>query len=91
VCELDLVTRVTIIDAPSEGQFHGRCDHGQMLFVPRGIKLQADLPDGPSRGYVRENYGLTLRQAEYQDCWADVEDRFNPTRAGPTLVDVSRR
>ncbi|MDG2269820.1 MAG: homogentisate 1,2-dioxygenase, partial [Alphaproteobacteria bacterium] len=75
-----MVTRVTIIDAPSEGQLHGRCEHGEMLFVLRGIKFRADLPDGPSRGYVCENYGLPLRQVEHQYCRADLEDRFNFTR-----------
>lgn len=60
-----------------------------MLFVLRGIKFQADLPDGPSRGYVCENYGLPLRQVEHQDCRADLEDRFNFTRPGPTSADAN--
>lgn len=30
---------------------------GEIIVVPRGIKFAADLPDGPSRGYVCENYG----------------------------------
>ena len=33
----------------------------QITVVPRGIKFRADLPDGPSRGYVCENYGAALR------------------------------
>lgn len=33
----------------------------EIIVVPRGIKFRADLPDGPSRGYVCENYGAALR------------------------------
>ena len=32
----------------------------QIAVVPRGIKFRIDLPDGPSRGYVCENYGKAL-------------------------------
>lgn len=30
---------------------------GEIAVVPRGVKFAVDLPDGPSRGYVCENYG----------------------------------
>ena len=33
----------------------------QIAMIPRGIKFRADLPDGPSRGYVCENYGAPMR------------------------------
>ena len=33
----------------------------QIAVVPRGIKFRADLPDGPSRGYVCENFGAPMR------------------------------
>ena len=33
----------------------------QIAVVPRGIKFRAELPDGPSRGYVCENFGAALR------------------------------
>ena len=33
----------------------------EIIVVPRGIKFRADLPDGPSRGYVCENFGAALR------------------------------
>jgi len=37
---------------------------GEIAVVPRGIKFRADLPDGPSRGYICENYGAPLRLPE---------------------------
>ncbi|NNE84299.1 MAG: homogentisate 1,2-dioxygenase [Alphaproteobacteria bacterium] len=37
---------------------------GEIAVVPRGIKFRVDLPDGPSRGYVCENYGQMLRLPE---------------------------
>ena len=33
---------------------------GEICVVPRGMKMGVDL-DGPSRGYICENYGLTFR------------------------------
>jgi homogentisate 1,2-dioxygenase len=37
---------------------------GELLVLPRGIKLRVDLPDGPVRGYICENYGQQLRLPE---------------------------
>ena len=37
---------------------------GEIVVVPRGVKFAARLPDGPSRGYVCENYGAALRLPE---------------------------
>lgn len=34
---------------------------GEIAVVPRGIKFAIDLPDGPSRGYVCENYGAPFQ------------------------------
>ena len=34
---------------------------GEIAVVPRGVKFRAELPDGPSRGYVAENHGAALR------------------------------
>jgi homogentisate 1,2-dioxygenase len=31
---------------------------GEILVIPRGIKFAIDLPEGPSRGYICENYGM---------------------------------
>jgi homogentisate 1,2-dioxygenase len=33
----------------------------QIAVVPRGIRFRVELPDGPSRGYVCENFGALLR------------------------------
>ena len=33
----------------------------ELAVVPRGVKFSADLPDGPSRGYICENFGPALR------------------------------
>lgn len=37
---------------------------GEIAVVPRGLKFRVDLPDGPSRGYICENYGQMLRLPE---------------------------
>lgn len=34
---------------------------GHMALIPRGIRFKVLLPDGPSRGYVGENYGAPFR------------------------------
>jgi len=33
----------------------------QVAVIPRGIRFKVELPDGPSRGYVCENFGAFLR------------------------------
>lgn len=37
---------------------------GEMALVPRGLKLRAELSDGPIRGYVCENFGAAFRLPE---------------------------
>ncbi|HXD12744.1 MAG TPA: homogentisate 1,2-dioxygenase [Xanthobacteraceae bacterium] len=37
---------------------------GEIVIVPRGLRLRVELPDGPSRGYICENYGAMLRLPE---------------------------
>ena len=37
---------------------------GEIALVPRGIAFKVGLPDGPSRGYVCENYGAHFRLPE---------------------------
>ena len=37
---------------------------GEIAVIPRGIKFRAELPEGPSRGYVCENYGVAMRLPE---------------------------
>ncbi|KAF1686684.1 homogentisate 1,2-dioxygenase [Pseudoxanthomonas broegbernensis] len=36
----------------------------QVAVIPRGIRFRVELPDGPSRGYVLENFGAHLRLPE---------------------------
>jgi homogentisate 1,2-dioxygenase len=37
---------------------------GEILLIPCGIRFRMELPDGPSRGYMCENYGAALRLPE---------------------------
>ena len=37
---------------------------GEIAVLPRGLAFKVALPDGPSRGYVAENYGAPLRLPE---------------------------
>ncbi len=37
---------------------------GEIVIIPRGLRFRAELPDGPSRGYICENYGAMLRLPE---------------------------
>jgi homogentisate 1,2-dioxygenase len=37
---------------------------GEVALVPRGLAMRIALPDGPSRGYVCENYGAFFRLPE---------------------------
>jgi homogentisate 1,2-dioxygenase len=37
---------------------------GEICVIPRGLKFRVELPDGPSRGYVCENYGAYLTLPE---------------------------
>ncbi len=37
---------------------------GEIALIPRGIAFKVGLPDGPSRGYVCENYGAHFRLPE---------------------------
>jgi homogentisate 1,2-dioxygenase len=37
---------------------------GEIVVMPRGVKFRAALPDGPSRGYICENYGAQFRLPE---------------------------
>jgi homogentisate 1,2-dioxygenase len=37
---------------------------GEIALLPRGVAFKLELPDGPSRGYVCENYGAHFRLPE---------------------------
>ncbi|OVZ66435.1 homogentisate 1,2-dioxygenase [Pigmentiphaga sp. NML030171] len=36
----------------------------EILVIPKGLRFKVELPDGPSRGYVCENYGAPFRLPE---------------------------
>src|SRR5215469_12009667 len=40
------------------------CTPGEIALLPRGLRFRVELPDGPSRGYICENYGAALRLPE---------------------------
>lgn len=37
---------------------------GEIVLIPRGVAFKVSLPDGPSRGYICENYGAQFRLPE---------------------------
>jgi homogentisate 1,2-dioxygenase len=67
----------------------------EIAVIPRGVRLRVELPDGPSRGYVLENYGQGLRLPELgpigSNGLANARDFETPVAAfedveGPTEV-----
>lgn len=58
---------------------------GEIAVVPRGMKFRVVLPDGPSRGYVAENYGaafiLPERGPVGSDGFANGRDFMAPSAA----------
>jgi homogentisate 1,2-dioxygenase len=51
---LRLVTELGILEV----------DNGEFALLPRGLRFRVELPDGPSRGYICENYGQLFRLPE---------------------------
>ncbi|TXL78759.1 homogentisate 1,2-dioxygenase [Vineibacter terrae] len=51
---LRLATEMGILDARP----------GEIAVLPRGVRCRVELPDGPSYGYIAENYGMHLRLPE---------------------------
>ncbi|MFT3761129.1 MAG: homogentisate 1,2-dioxygenase [Pseudoxanthomonas sp.] len=54
--------------APQQGRLRIATELGvleaepqQIAVIPRGVRFRVELPDGPSRGYVCENFGALLR------------------------------
>ena len=58
---------------------------GEIAVIPRGVKFRAELPAGPSRGYVCENYGgaftLPERGPIGANCLANPRDFMTPIAA----------
>ena len=70
---------------------------GHIAVIPRGIKFAVDLPSGPARGYVCENYGGPLTLPERgpigANCLANPRDFETPAaafedRAAPCTLTV---
>jgi len=58
---------------------------GEVALLPRGLAFKIALPDGPSRGYVAENYGAPFRLPELgpigSNGLANARDFLAPTAA----------
>ncbi|TCZ63270.1 homogentisate 1,2-dioxygenase [Roseicella aquatilis] len=58
---------------------------GEIAVVPRGVKFRAELPAGPARGYLCENYGgaftLPERGPIGANCLANPRDFLTPVAA----------
>jgi homogentisate 1,2-dioxygenase len=58
---------------------------GEVILVPKGMKFKVDLPNGPARGYVCENYGsyftLPERGPIGANCLANARDFLTPVAA----------
>jgi homogentisate 1,2-dioxygenase len=72
---LRLVTEFGVIDAGP----------GEIAVIPRGVKLRVELPAGPARGYLCENYGGALTLPERgpigANCLANPRDFLTPVAA----------
>jgi homogentisate 1,2-dioxygenase len=57
----------------------------EIVVIPRGVKLRIELPDGPARGYICENYGGTFTLPERgpigANCLANPRDFLVPVAA----------
>ena len=73
--ELRLFTEFGIIDI----------EPGEIAVIPRGVKMRVELPGGPARGYVCENYGgaftLPERGPIGANCMANQRDFLTPCAA----------
>ena len=70
---------------------------GEIVVIPRGVKFRVELPGGPARGYVCENYGgaftLPERGPIGANCLANARDFLSPVaafedREGPVQLTV---
>jgi homogentisate 1,2-dioxygenase len=58
---------------------------GEIVVIPRGVKIKVELIDGPARGYMCENYGGTFTLPERgpigANCLANPRDFLTPIAA----------
>ena len=65
----------------------GRIDiePGEIAVIPRGVKFRVEIPSGPARGYICENYGgaftLPERGPIGANCLANARDFLTPVAA----------
>src|SRR5215470_5306479 len=65
----------------------GRIDAepGEIVVIPRGVKFRVEIPAGPARGYLCENYGGALTLPERgpigANCLANQRDFLTPVAA----------
>ncbi|MEO6227732.1 MAG: homogentisate 1,2-dioxygenase [Thermomonas sp.] len=57
-----------LLIVPQQGRLHIETELGvldiepqEIAVIPRGIRFRVELPDGPSRGYICENFGAFMR------------------------------
>src|ERR1700679_3406262 len=78
--------------APQQGNLRfvtefGRIDAepGEIVVIPRGVKFRIEIPGGPARGYISENYGgaftLPERGPIGANCLANARDFLTPVAA----------
>ena len=67
---------------------------GEIVVVPRGVKLRVELPGEPARGYLCENYGgaftLPERGPIGANCLANTRDFLTPVAAYEERDEESR-
>jgi homogentisate 1,2-dioxygenase len=65
---------------------------GEIVVIPRGVKIRVQLVDGPARGYMCENYGGTFTLPERgpigANCLANPRDFLTPVAAYLERDDV---
>ena len=58
---------------------------GEISVIPRGVKISVEIPSGPARGYICENYGGALTLPERgpigANCMANPRDFLYPVAA----------
>jgi homogentisate 1,2-dioxygenase len=67
---------------------------GEIAVIPRGVKMRVELPNGPARGYLCENYGgaftLPERGPIGANCLANQRDFLTPVAAYEDRAAPSR-
>ena len=81
-----------LLIVPQQGKLYLRTEAGalqvgpgEICVIPRGYKLAVELPDGPARGYLCENFGAPMQLPELgpigSNCLANARDFRYPVAA----------